>query len=67
MSIDVGSAIGTAVEIIGVRAPEIAAMIKNEQVTLEEALELARKKVPPSLDTRAEDEARRKLIQDAED
>jgi len=67
MSIDVGSAIGTAVEIIGVLAPEIAAMIKSEQVTLEEALQMARERVPPSIDTKDEDAARRRLIADAED
>ena len=67
MSIDVGTAIGTAIEIIGVLAPEIAAMIRAEAVTLEAALELARSRVPMPLDTRAEDEARRKLIADAED
>lgn len=67
MGIDVGGAIGTAIDIIGVLAPEIAAMIKAEEVTLEEALQMARDRVPPSIDTRDEDAARRRLIADAED
>ena len=64
---DVVGAIGTAIEIIGVLAPEIAALIRAETVTLEEALQMARDRVPAPLDTSAEDDARRRLITDAED